>query len=176
MAGDDGSRPFSLAVYPVLEDGEDLLLVCFMDAHQPERSDAIPLPPGQGSRVGELERELDAIRAELQGTVRDLELSGEEQRAINEEALSVNEEYQSTNEELVASKEELQSLNEELTAVNSQLQETLERQRTTSDDLQNVLSAPTSRPSSSTWRAAFDFSPLRSKRCSPLFLGMSAAS
>ncbi len=73
------------------------------------------------------------------GRVRDLELSAEEQRAINEEALSVNEEYQSTNEEMVASKEELQSLNEELTAVNSQLQETLERQRTTSDDLQNVL-------------------------------------
>ena len=59
--------------------------------------------------------------------------------AINEEALSVNEEYQSTNEELLASKEELQSLNEELNALNSQLQETLERQRTTSDDLQNVL-------------------------------------
>ena len=59
--------------------------------------------------------------------------------AVNEEALSVNEEYQSTNEELLASKEELQSLNEELTALNSQLQETLERQRTTADDLQNVL-------------------------------------
>jgi len=53
--------------------------------------------------------------------------------------LSVNEEYQSTNEELLTSKEELQSLNEELTALNSQLQETLERQRTTSNDLQNVL-------------------------------------
>ena len=59
--------------------------------------------------------------------------------AINEEALSVNEEYQSTNEELMSSKEELQSLNEELNALNSQLQETLERQRTTADDLQNVL-------------------------------------
>jgi two-component system CheB/CheR fusion protein len=33
----------------------------------------------------------------------------------------------------------LQSLNEELTALNTQLQETLERQRTTSNDLQNVL-------------------------------------
>jgi two-component system CheB/CheR fusion protein len=51
----------------------------------------------------------------------------------------VQEEFQSTNEELLTSKEELQSLNEELTALNSQLQETLERQRTTSDDLQNVL-------------------------------------
>jgi len=63
----------------------------------------------------------------------------DEQKAVNEEALSVNEEYQSTNEELLTSKEELQSLNEELTALNSQLQETLERQRTTSNDLQNVL-------------------------------------
>ena len=33
----------------------------------------------------------------------------------------------------------MQSLNEELTALNAQLQETLERQRTTSNDLQNVL-------------------------------------
>ena len=68
-----------------------------------------------------------------------LRFPSEEQKAINEEALSVNEEYQSTNEELLTSKEELQSLNEELTALNSQLQETLERQRTTSNDLQNVL-------------------------------------
>ena len=66
-------------------------------------------------------------------------VSSEEQRAVNEEALSVNEEFQSTNEELLTSKEELQSLNEELQALNSQLQETLERQRTTSDDLQNIL-------------------------------------
>jgi len=41
----------------------------------------------------------------------------------------------------MTSKEELQSLNEELTALNSQLQETLERQRTTSNDLQNVLNS-----------------------------------
>ena len=58
---------------------------------------------------------------------------------INEEALSLNKEYQSTNQELLASKEELQSLNEELNALNSQLQETLARQRTAADELQNVL-------------------------------------
>ena len=58
---------------------------------------------------------------------------------INEEALSVNKEYQSANQELLASKEKLQSLNEELNVLNSQLQETLARQRTTADDLQNVL-------------------------------------
>ena len=53
--------------------------------------------------------------------------------------MSANEEFQSTNEELMTSREELQSLNEELTALNSQLQETLERQRSTSNDLQNIL-------------------------------------
>ena len=92
-----------------------------------------------GSRVAELEQELEATRTELQGAIHNLETSNEDQKAINEEALSVQEEYQSTNEELLTSKEELQSLNEELTALNSQLQETLERQRTTSNDLQNVL-------------------------------------
>ena len=75
----------------------------------------------------------------MQAAIHSLETSNEEQKAINEEALSANEEYQSTNEELLTSKEELQSLNEELTALNSQLQETLERQRTTASDLQNIL-------------------------------------
>lgn len=87
----------------------------------------------------ELEAELVATRIELNGAISNLELSGLEQKAINEEALSFNEEFQSTNEELLTSKEELQSLNEELTALNSQLQETLEKQRTTSNDLQNIL-------------------------------------
>jgi two-component system CheB/CheR fusion protein len=86
-----------------------------------------------------LERELEATKIELQNAIRSLETSSEEQTAINDEALSVNEEYQSTNEELLASKEELQSLNEELNALNTQLRETLDRQRTTADDLQNVL-------------------------------------
>ena len=91
------------------------------------------------SRIAELERELDATRKELQSAIHDLEIANEEQKAINQEAMSANEEFQSTNEELMTSREELQSLNEELTALNSQLQETLERQRSTSNDLQNIL-------------------------------------
>ena len=73
--------------------------------------------------------------------------------AANEEALSINQEFQSTNEELETSKEELQALNEELTALNAQLQETLEQQRATGADLENILRSPrTSLPSSSTPR------------------------
>lgn len=129
---------FSVDVHPVTSERERLLLVCFID-ETADRSTAHPTDPRDLPRVAELEQELVETRAELQSAIRDLEVSGEEQRDINEETLSSNEEFQSTNEELLTSKEELQSLNEELTALNGQLQESLQRQRTTSDDLQNVL-------------------------------------
>ncbi len=132
---------FRLDVQKVTSAGETLLLVCFVDEPQNDVGDATPTTPGDTSRTNQLEHELEATRAELQGAIQDLEASSEEQKAINEEALSVNEESQSTNEELLTSKEELQSLNEELTALNGQLQETLEQQRTTSNDLQNVLNS-----------------------------------
>jgi two-component system CheB/CheR fusion protein len=130
---------FVIDVQPLSSDGEKLLLICFVDAQAPAKDTSGSASSRDASRIAELERELEAARAELEDGARSLEVSDEEQRAINEEALSVNEEYQSTNEELLTSKEELQSLNEELTALNSQLQETLERQRTTANDLQNVL-------------------------------------
>jgi len=115
------------------------LLVCFVDPKTPPPVAAPPATAQEAPRVAELERELETTRTELQVAIRDFEVAVEEQKVINEEALSGNEEYQSTNEELLTSKEELQSLNEELAALNSQLQETLERQRTTSNDLQNIL-------------------------------------
>jgi two-component system CheB/CheR fusion protein len=130
---------FSIAVQPVLNEGEELLLICFVEEAKHGRRRGHPTTPADVAQVAELRQELEATRTELQSAIRDLEISSDEQKAINEEALSVNEEFQSTNEELLTSKEELQSLNEELTALNSQLQETLERQRTTSNDLQNVL-------------------------------------
>ncbi len=138
--GHDGNTGrFSIAVQPVQSEGEDLLLICFVDEPAREPRPGRRPVPGERHQITELQQELAATRAELQGAIRNLEISSEEQRAINEEALSVNEEFQSTNEELLTSKEELQSLNEELTALNTQLQETLERQRTTSNDLQNIL-------------------------------------
>ncbi|MFM9940781.1 MAG: chemotaxis protein CheB [Hyphomicrobiaceae bacterium] len=130
---------FNIDIRPLVSDGEALLLVCFADEHVLADRAIIPTAAGDVTRVAELELELAATRTELQGAIRNLAYSDEEQRAINEEALSINEEFQSTNEELLTSKEELQSLNEELTALNGQLQETLERQRATANDLQNVL-------------------------------------
>jgi len=134
-----GVKTFRIEVEPVVQDGETLFWVCFVDDGVPPADTAGAAAAEPSPRVEELERELRAVKIERQNAIRDLETTSEEQMAINEEALSINEEYQSTNEELLASKEELQSLNEELTALNSQLQETLERQRTTADDLQNVL-------------------------------------
>ena len=130
---------FDIAVQPVVRGDGDLLLVSFIDKPKRPSGEQTAGPLDEPASIVELERELAATRSELQGAIRDLEASGEDQKAINEEALSFNEEYQSANEELVTSKEELQSYNEELTALNSQLQETLEKQRTTSNDLQNVL-------------------------------------
>ena len=137
----NGAASFSIDVRPLANDGEELLLICFVDVLKPElggqrRQSA---PDDDVPRVAELEKELETARTDLQAAIRELESANEEQKAINEEALSVNEEFQSTNEELLTSKEELQSLNEELTALNGQLHETLEKQRTTSNDLQNVL-------------------------------------
>ena len=134
-----GASAFNIAVHPVLCEGANLLLVCFIDEPAHEQKKGRRATPLDATRIAELEQELEATRTELLSAIRNLEISSEQQKAINEEALSVNEEYQSTNEELLTSKEELQSLNEELTALNSQLQETLERQRTTSNDLQNIL-------------------------------------
>lgn len=137
--GHDGQKQrFSIVAQPVRFDADSLMLVSFIDEAQPRLATAVDAPQDL-PRIVMLERELEATRSELQSAIRSLEISGEEQKAINEEALSVNEEFQSTNEELLTSKEELQSLNEELTALNGQLQETLDRQRTTANDLQNVL-------------------------------------
>jgi two-component system CheB/CheR fusion protein len=134
-----GPVSFTVVAEPAPNVGEELLLVCFIEAPTAPVAAARRGSAADAARFAELERELEATKVELRNAVHNMETTREEQMAINEEALSINEEYQSTNEELMSSKEELQSLNEELNALNSQLQETLERQRTTADDLQNVL-------------------------------------
>jgi two-component system CheB/CheR fusion protein len=129
----------AISVRFIESEGEALHLVSFIE--QPSPEDADDLRPGDDAQaqIRELERELDAAHTDLLKAIQSRDALVLEQKAINDEALSVNEEFQSTNEELLTSKEELQSLNEELIALNSQLQETLDRQRTASDDLQNIL-------------------------------------
>ena len=142
MKRDGGSANVGITVRPLESDGEPLLLISFVDEQAPVVGTAKPSETvADASRATQLEHELESTREELHSAIRDLESSNEDQKAINEEAMSLNEEFQSTNEELETSKEELQSLNEELTALNSQLHETVEQQRATSNDLQNILNS-----------------------------------
>lgn len=127
---------FAIEVRFLTSEDEDLHLVSFVE--QEPSPGVVPIRD-EGRQIQELERELEATQADLLRAIHSRDALVLEQKAINDEALSVNEEFQSTNEELLTSKEELQSLNEELIALNSQLQETLDRQRIASDDLQNIL-------------------------------------
>jgi two-component system CheB/CheR fusion protein len=138
LKGESGEIAFTVVVDPVPNAGEALFLVSFLarPAHAGK-----PETPAHAAYLAELERELEDGRVEQQTALRDLEVKSAAQTASYDEAITVNEEYQTRNEELMASKEELQSLNEELNALNSQLHETLERQRTLADDLQNVLNS-----------------------------------
>ncbi|QYE33496.1 response regulator (plasmid) [Polymorphobacter sp. PAMC 29334] len=129
---------YSLDLRSVMCGGEELILIAFIDVSA-ERAFDMPDKPPRLIGADQLDSELATVRSELEAMTRSFEIAEEERKATSEEASSVNEEFQSTNEELLTSKEELQSLNEELTALNAQLQETLDRQRTTADDLQNIL-------------------------------------
>ncbi len=108
---------------------------------QGKTANAPPWPVSSlpSARLQALEAELASIRAELSDADLHPGSASTEQKIIDAETLARNQEYQSANEELITSQEELQSLNEELVALNGQLQETVDRQRTTADDLQNIL-------------------------------------
>ena len=58
---------FSIDVQPVLSDGEELLLICFVDEPKHEQEQGHPVSPRDASRIAELEQELEATRTELQG-------------------------------------------------------------------------------------------------------------
>ncbi|GGI92514.1 protein-glutamate methylesterase [Polymorphobacter multimanifer] len=132
--GHDG-QPFSMSVEKAICNSETVFLVSFHDAITAAAGEPLPL----NDVALTLERQLEALRAELDEALAHIENADFEERASRADTLSINEEYHTANEELLTSQEELQSLNEELTALNGQLQETLDRQRTTADDLQNVL-------------------------------------
>jgi len=144
-AGKDtpGEAAFNIDIIPAMGLAEPLKLICFVDApqdgQQASQAPAQEVTHSEAGQIAGLERELMSARQELEAAITNLEIANEEQSTAHEEALSIQQEYQSVNEELMTSKEELQSLNEELTALNGQLQETLDRQRVASNDLENVL-------------------------------------
>ena len=137
----DQSVAVKVRARPLTSNGQELVLLSFVDEPKETPKVDAEAGPAESGRIVRLEEELDATRKDLEGALRDREIAEEEIRAINEDAVSVNEEFQTTNEELETSHEELQSLNEELTALNSQLQETLEQNRATTDDMENILNS-----------------------------------
>lgn len=134
---DGQATRFDIEVRPVCLEGERFLLIHFLD--RPDRDSGSVADSAQGAQVAGLERDLQTARQELQGAVRSHQMADNEQKSINDAAVSVNREARLTNLELLSSKEQLESLNAELSALNEQLLEALERQRTTANDLQNVL-------------------------------------
>jgi two-component system CheB/CheR fusion protein len=139
LKGEAGPIAFKVVVEPAPNGAEEMFLVCFVEQPVEAASKGRSPSANKANGLDDDEGNTEATRAELQSVVRDLEARSVQQAAVNDEAVVMNEEFQTKNEELMASKEELLSLNEELNALNSQLQETLERQRTLTDDLQNVL-------------------------------------
>lgn len=100
------------------ENGNYVLLSAHQDVESPR--EAVPTVPLSvdleecyKARVADLEREVTAVRKNLQTTVDELQTT-------NEELQSSNEELQSANEELQSANQELQSVNEELHTVNSE--------------------------------------------------------
>ncbi|MGA7806181.1 MAG: chemotaxis protein CheB, partial [Bradyrhizobium sp.] len=83
---DGDARSFDIAVQPVLFEGNDFFLVGFIDAPKLQERSNSTATSEDVSRVGELQQELDATRTELQTAIRNLEMSSEEQKAINEDA------------------------------------------------------------------------------------------
>ncbi len=131
---------FSTDVRYAPDESGDLILITFNQVREPDQTAGSPLEStitSDALRLGEL----SGLREEIAHAGRRLELTQQSERKTRREHVRLNEEYQATNEELLTSKEELQALNEELSVLNGQLQETLERQRTTSDDLTNVLNS-----------------------------------
>jgi two-component system CheB/CheR fusion protein len=124
--------------------GPPLVLVVFAEAGLP----ASAPPPADAPdareadpRLRPLEDELEAVKAQLQGTIEAAEVQQEDLKAANEELQSINEEYKSTLEELETSKEELQSINEELTMVNQELQARLQDLSQANQNLQHLMAA-----------------------------------
>ena len=134
---DGQATRFDIEVRPACMEGERFLLIHFVD--RPDGDSGQITDTAQGAQVAGLECELRSARQELQGAVRSHQKADDEQKSINDAAVSVNREARLTNLELLTSKEQLESLNGKLSALNDQLLEALERQRTTANDLQNVL-------------------------------------
>jgi two-component system CheB/CheR fusion protein len=133
-AATGAERAFDVSVNPLHANGNELLgvSIVFEDA----------------TRYSALRRELEGNRRdlelayeELQSTIDELETTNEELQSANEELQTTNEELQSTNEELETMNEELQSTNEELETLNDELRERTGELNRVNDFLEAILTS-----------------------------------
>lgn len=117
---------------------ERLFVVAFEEGPPEVRDHAAIL---DDSPSVQLERELEAARADLDANVSELGLANEDLTTANEEVTSMNEELQSTNEELETSQEELRALNDELSSSNRELLTKVEQLKLASSDMANLLAS-----------------------------------
>ncbi len=80
----------------------------------------------------DIQNEVKELKAKLNSTYEQLELSNDNMQSFNEELLSANEEMQSTNEEMQSVNEELHTVNTDYQLKNKELQEI-------NDDLNNYF-------------------------------------
>jgi PAS domain S-box-containing protein len=130
-----------IEVQPVGGEGQEpLLLIAFSrEEAQPQEAPALESSGGDDWIARHMERELTAVREDLQRTIEQSRTTTEELKAANEEVTAMNEELQSANEELESSKEELQSLNEELATANATLDAKVLELEAVNVDLHNLL-------------------------------------
>jgi two-component system, chemotaxis family, CheB/CheR fusion protein len=110
------------------------------DSESTKQASQAESPGNDGLEAARLQRELQAIKGQMQSVIDEHEATNEELKSATEEALSSNEELQSSNEELETAQEELQSSNEELVTINEQLQNRNRELSQLSDDWSNLLS------------------------------------
>ncbi len=136
---------FNITVEPIKGFDKNLLLICFLEnkitvnehADLEEKADHISLQNHE--QISKLKNELTATKLELSTAEHNIRILEEKNAYIASEAAAENEEFQISKEELMTSQEEMQTLNDQLRQLNTQLQELLDKQKRTSEDLQNIL-------------------------------------
>lgn len=127
----------------VFPSDEFYYLVVFENSRNQPRASPVDAPRASTALVNRdvkaLKRELEEAKKHLQAIIEEQEATNDELQTANEEVLSSNEELQSINEELETAKEELQSTNEELTTVNEEMVNRNAELSRANNDLNNLL-------------------------------------
>ncbi|WP_009631470.1 CheR family methyltransferase [Synechocystis sp. PCC 7509] len=102
----------------------------------PAVNNSIPVKR-EGLDSGDLEREIDLLRAELAIANQERAAAGEYLQAVTQEQEHTNQDLKVANEEILSSNEELQSINEELETAKEEIQATNEELKTTNEELRS---------------------------------------